>query len=60
LSFFSARSIIAARFALPSVNVIANEVAGWFLAAFGIKKGSERERKKQQRKVKKAPFGSPC
>jgi len=37
-------------------DVIANEIAGWFLAAFGVKKGAEREGQKRERKAKKTPF----
>jgi hypothetical protein len=37
-------------------EAIANEIAGWFLAVFEVKKGSERERNKRRRKIKKAPF----
>jgi hypothetical protein len=37
-------------------EAIASQIAGWFLAAFEVKKGSERERNKRRREAKKAPF----
>jgi hypothetical protein len=35
---------------------IANEIGGWLLAAFGIRKGLEREREKKRRKSQKVSY----
>jgi hypothetical protein len=37
-------------------GAIANEVGGWFLAIFGIKRGSKREQVKKRRKRQKVPY----